>query len=168
MKKDETKNSSAELPFDYGSAFCEGMMRFRDEWNPAAPEFTLDISGKPFTLSDLCALVIGLGGHLPTNALNRLLSEMHNARYTRLKMELADDPSYSTAASCLLRLMNDSRAALRRLDEERFRAPGVKLWGKQGTHKRIRVTRDKRRIALSARKMWRCVRSGRVACSPIA
>ena len=132
MKKDETKNSSAELPFDYGSAFCEGMMRFRDEWNPAAPEFTLDISGKPFTLSDLCALVIGFRGHLPTNALNRLLSEMHNARYTRLKMELADDPSYSTAASCLLTLMNDSRAALRRLDEERFRAPGVKLWGKQG------------------------------------
>ena len=134
MTKDETKNSSGELPLDYRSAFCEGVMRFRDEWNPAAPEFRLDISGKPFTLSDLCGLVVGLGGHLPTNVLNRLLSEMHNARYTRLKVELANDPSYSTAARCLLRLMNDSRAALHRLDEERFRAPGVKLWDKQGTH----------------------------------
>jgi hypothetical protein len=122
------------MPLHYGSAFCEAVMRFRDEWNPAAPEFSLDISGKPFALSDLCGLVVSLGGHLPTNVLNRLLSEMHNARYTRLKMELADDPSYSTAAGCLLRLMNDSRAALHRLDEERFRAPGVKLWDKQGTH----------------------------------
>jgi hypothetical protein len=134
MTNDETNNSSDEVPLDYGSAFCEAVMRFRDEWNPAAPEFILDISGKPFALSDLCGLVVGLGGHLPTNVLNRLLSEMHNARYTRLKTELADDPSYSTAAGCLLRLMNDSRAALHRLDEERFRAPGVKLWDKQGTH----------------------------------
>ena len=134
MTKDETKNSSGELPLDYRSAFCEAVMRFRDEWNPAAPEFRLDISGKPFALSDLCGLVVGLGDHLPTNVLNRLLSEMHNARYTRLKVELADDPSYPTAARCLLRLMNDSRAALHRLDEERFRAPGVKLWDKQGTH----------------------------------
>jgi hypothetical protein len=125
MTNDETNNSFDELPLDYGSAFCEAVMRFRDEWNPAAPEFILDISGKPFALSDLCGLVVGLGGHLPTNVLNRLLSEMHNARYTRLKTELADDPSYSPAAGCLLRLMNDSRAALHRLDEERFRAPGL-------------------------------------------
>jgi hypothetical protein len=134
MTKDETKNSSGEHPVDYASAFCEGVMRFRDEWDPAAPEFSLDIGGKPLALSDLCGLVVGLGGHLPTNVLNRLLSEMHNTRYTRLKMELADDPSYSIAAGSLLSLMNDSRAALQRLDEERFRAPGVKLWDKQGTH----------------------------------
>jgi len=58
MTKDETKNSSSELPLDYGSAFCEGVLRFRDEWNPAAPDFSLDISGKPFTLSDLCGFSI--------------------------------------------------------------------------------------------------------------
>jgi hypothetical protein len=134
MTKDETKSSSGELPLDYGGAFCDGVMRFRDEWNPAAPEFSVDIGGKPFALSDLCRLVRGLGGRLPKDVLNRLLSDMHNARYTRLKTELADDPSYSTAAGCLLMLINDSRAALRRLDEERFRSPGVKLWDKQVTN----------------------------------
>jgi hypothetical protein len=134
MTKDEPKSSSGELSFDYGTAFCDGVMRFRDEWNPAAPEFTVDISGKPLMLSDLCRLVKGVGGHLPKNILNRLLSEMHNARYTRLRTRLADDPSYSTAAGCLLMLINDSRAALKRLDEERFRSPGVKLWDKRGTN----------------------------------
>ena len=133
MTKDESKSSSAELPLDYGGAFCDGVMRFRDEWNPAATEFSVDIGGKRFVLSDLCRLVTSLGGHLPKNVLNRLLSEMHNARYMHLKTELADDPSYSTAASCLLMLINDSRAALRRLDEERFKSPGVKFWDKQGT-----------------------------------
>src|SRR6202034_2099522 len=107
MTKELTRRRSVELSLDYRGAFCEGVMRFRDEWNPAAPEFILDISGKPFALSDLCGLVAGLGGHLPTNVLNRLLSEMHNARHTQAKMELADDPSYSTAADCLLKLIND-------------------------------------------------------------
>jgi hypothetical protein len=132
MMNDETKSSSGELPFGYGGAFCDGVMRFRDEWNPAATEFSVDIGGRAFVLSDLCQLVRGLSGHLPKNVLNRLLSEMHNARYMHLKTELAHDPSYSTAADCLLTLINDSRAALQRLDEERFKTPGVKLWDKQG------------------------------------
>jgi hypothetical protein len=133
MTEDEIKSSSGELPLDYGGAFCDGVMRFRDEWNPAATEFSVDIGGKPFVLSDLCRLVRDLGGHLPRNVLNRLLSEMHNVRYARLKTELAGDPSYSTAAECLLMLINDSKAALQRLDEERFKSPGVKLWDKQGS-----------------------------------
>lgn len=130
MTKDETKRFS-EMSLDYCGAFCEGVMRFRDEWNPAAPELSVDISGNLFVLGDLCRLVKGLGSHVPKNVLNRLLSEMHNARYIRLRTELADDPSYSMAADCLLILMNDSRAALQRLDEERFRSPGVKLWDKR-------------------------------------
>ena len=133
MTKDDAKttvHTSAESPPDYGSAFCEGVMRFRDEWNPAEPEFSVEISGKPFALSDVCGLVGGLGDHLPENVLDRLLSELHDARYTHVKAELANDPSYSTAAGCLLTLMHDSRAALRRL-EERFRTPGVKLWSKR-------------------------------------
>ena len=134
MTKNDTTSSSGEPSLDYRGAFCDGVMRFRDEWNPAAPEFSVDIGGTPFVLSDLCRLVRGLGGHLPKDVLNRLLSEMHNARYMRLKTKLADDPSYSTAAGCLLMLINDSRAALRRLDEERFKSPGVKLWDKQGTN----------------------------------
>jgi hypothetical protein len=134
MPKDETKSDSGELPLDYARAFCDGVMRFRDEWNPAAPELSVDISGEPFALSDLCRLVGGLGGHLPKNVLHRLLSEMHYAQYKRLKARLADDPSYSTAAGCLLKLINDSRAALQRLDEERFKSPGVKLWDKRASN----------------------------------
>jgi hypothetical protein len=132
MMKDEVKSRSRKLPFDYGAAFCDAVMRFRDEWNPAATEFSVDIGGRAFVLSDLCRLVRSLSGHLPKNVLDRLLSEMHNARYMRLKIELASDPSYANAADCLLMLINDSRAALRRLDEERFKSPGVKLWDKQG------------------------------------
>lgn len=124
---------SNELPIEYGGAFCEGVMRFRDEWNPAAPDFSVIINGKPFGLSDLCRLAIGRSGQLPKDVLDRLLSEMHHERYMHLKTQLADDPSYSTAGECLLTLINDSRAALRRLDEERFRSPGVKLWDKLGT-----------------------------------
>ena len=142
MTKDETKRSSGELSLDYRGAFCEGVMRFRDEWNPAAPEFSVEISGKPYMLSDLCRLVRGFGGHLPKDVLIRLLSEMHNARYVRLKTELADDPSYSTAADCLLMLIKESRAALQRLDEERFRSPGVKLWDKRGPDGGPRVMGD--------------------------
>jgi hypothetical protein len=134
MMKNEVKSSSGKLPFDYCGAFCGAVMRFRDEWNPAAAEFSVDIGGRAFVLSDLCRSVGSLGGHLPRNVLDRLLSEMHNARYMRLKIELADDPSYSNAADCLLMLINDSRAALQRLDEERFKSPGVKLWDKQGTN----------------------------------
>jgi hypothetical protein len=137
MTKNETNSSSGQLPLDYGAAFCDGVMRFRDEWNPAATEFSVDIGGKPFLLSDLCRLVRSRSGHLPRNVLNQLLSEMHNIRYERLKTELADDPSYSTAARCLLVLINDSRAALQRLDEERFKSPGVKLWDKQGSNSAI-------------------------------
>jgi hypothetical protein len=132
MTNDETKISSGELSLEYGGAFCDGVMRFRDEWNPAATEFSVNVGGRAFALGDLCRLVRGLSGHLPKNVLNRLLSEMHNARYMRLKIELADDPSYSNAADCLLMLINDSKAALQRLDEERFKSPGVKLWDKQG------------------------------------
>jgi len=134
MTKHETKSSYGELLLDYGGAFCDGVMRFRDEWNPAATEFSVDVGARAFVLSDLCRSVRGLSGHLPKKVLNRLLSEMHNARYMRLKTELADDPSYSNAADCLLMLINDSRAALRRLDEERFKSPGVKLWDKQGAN----------------------------------
>lgn len=134
MTQQKAKSSVGEQPLDYGRAFCDGVMRFRDEWNPAAPEFSVDISGRPFALSDLCRLVRNVGGHLPKDVLNRLLSEMHNARYMQLKTALADDPSYSTAAGCLLMLINDSKAALQRLDEERFRTPGVKLWDKRGTN----------------------------------
>jgi hypothetical protein len=132
MTNDETKSSSGELSLDYGGAFCDGVMRFRDEWNPAATEFSVDAGGMAFALGNLCRLVRGLSGHLPKNVLNRLLSEMHNARYLHLKIELADDPSYLNAADCLLMLINDSKAALQRLDEERFKSPGVKLWDKQG------------------------------------
>jgi hypothetical protein len=106
-------------------------MRFREEWNPATPDFSVNVDGKPFVLSDLCRLVRDVGGHLPTNIIGRLLSEMHNVRYEHLRRRLADDPSYSNAANCLLLLMKDSRAALQRLDEERFRSPGVKLWDKR-------------------------------------
>jgi hypothetical protein len=132
MTKELTRRRSVELSLDYRGAFCEGVMRFRDEWNPAVPEYSVDICGQPFVLSDLCKLVSGLDGHLPNDVCIRLLSEMHNAQFARLKTELADDPSYATAADCLLMLINDSRAALQRLDEERFRSPGVKLWDKRG------------------------------------
>jgi hypothetical protein len=33
MTKDETKSSSGGLPLDYGGAFVDAVMRFRDEWN---------------------------------------------------------------------------------------------------------------------------------------
>jgi hypothetical protein len=131
MKNDEAQSSFRKVPLDYGAAFCDAVMRFRDEWNPAAPEFSVNIGGKPYVLSNLCRLVRGVRGQLPKNVLDRLLSEMHNSRYALLKNELADDPLYSTAADCLLILINDSRAALQRLDEERFRSPGVKLWDKR-------------------------------------
>jgi hypothetical protein len=131
MKTDTAKSDPGELRLDYCGGFCDAVLRLRDEWNPAAPEFSVDINGKPFALSDVCGLVKGVSGHLPKNVLDRLLSEMHSARYMRLKTELVDNPSYSTAADCLLMLINDSKVALRRLDDERFRSPGVKLWDKR-------------------------------------
>lgn len=118
----------AESPSDCAAAFREGVMRFRDEWNPAAPEFGVDINGRHVALSDLCGLVGGLGDRLPETVLDRLLCEIHGARHASLRAELCNDPSYATAAACLLTLMQDSRAALRRLEAERFRTPGVKLW----------------------------------------
>jgi hypothetical protein len=131
MTTDETESISGEPSLDYGGAFCDAVMRFRDEWNPAAPEFSVEICGRPFLLSDLCRLARGVDGHVPRNVLNQLLSEMHAARYTRCKTKLVNNPSYPTAADCLLTLINESRAALQRLDEERFRTPGVKLWDKR-------------------------------------
>jgi hypothetical protein len=132
MTKDKTETISGEPSLDYGSAFCDAVMRFRDEWNPAAPEFSVEIRGRPFLLSDLCRLARGVDGHVPRNVLDRLLLEMHDARYTRCKTELANNPSYPTAADCLSTLINESKAALQRLDEERFRTPGVKLLAKRG------------------------------------
>jgi len=108
-------------------AFCEGAMRFRAEWDPAATEFSINVNGKPFAISDVCKFVVGLDDHLPEDVLDRLLSEMHDPGHAHLKAELTTDPSYSTAAYCLLMLIHDSKAALRRLRDERFRTPGVKF-----------------------------------------
>jgi hypothetical protein len=127
MKHDEAISASRNVSFDYWDAFCDGVRRFRDEWDPAAPDFSVDVSGRRLGLSDLCRVIRGVGGQLPKDVLDRLLSDMHNERYIRRKTELARDPSYSTAADCLLMLITDGRAALRRLDEERFRSPGLKL-----------------------------------------
>jgi hypothetical protein len=83
MTKDKAKSSFGEQPFDYGRAFCDGVMRFRDEWNPATPEFSVDISGRPSALSDLCRLVRNVGGHLPKDVLNRYCQKCQALNYQR-------------------------------------------------------------------------------------
>jgi hypothetical protein len=120
-------DASAASPTDFTRAFCEGVMRFRDEWNPAATEFSVNINGKAFAISDVCKFVEDLHDHLPEAVLDRLLAEMHDPRRAHLKAKLTTYPSYSTAVECVLMLMHDSKAAFRRLRDERFRTCGVKF-----------------------------------------
>ena len=120
-------DASAASLADCTRAFCEGVMRFRDEWNPAASEFSINISGTLFAISDICKFLGGCDDKLPQDVLGRLLCEMHDPRRAPLREELTTDTSYSTAALCLLTLIHDSKEALRRLRDERFRTPGVKF-----------------------------------------
>jgi hypothetical protein len=87
-------------------------------WSAALAEREVSIKGTPYTMSEVCRLVAGFRDPLPHSVFDELLSHMHAEPIER-KFELSRKPSYATAARCLLKLIENRKAAYRRREKMR-------------------------------------------------
>ncbi len=103
------------MGIDEREAFCIAVKIYRSgEWIPGLPNRNkIDINGDPLTLRDICALVAATKDRLPDSIVDDLREHMDD-QYVHLRGELAQDRSYAIGAKCLIELMNEREADLRR------------------------------------------------------
>jgi len=107
------KRSPDPIPNYLREAFSEAVQLFSD-WSPAVSEREVSINGRPFTMRGVCGLVDGYADPIPDSVVAELTTHLQTS-HTALKKQLEKDPSYSTGAKCLRRLISDRQADYRRL-----------------------------------------------------
>ena len=107
------KRSPDPIPNSLREAFRQAVQLFSD-WSPAVSEREVSINGRPFTMSGVCGLVDGYADPIPDGVVAELTTHLQTS-HTALKKQLEKDPSYSTGAKCLRRLIFDRKADYRHL-----------------------------------------------------
>jgi hypothetical protein len=111
--------SSDPIPRQLSKAFHDAVSLF-PIWSVALAEREVTIKGRPYTMSytmsQVCRLVAGFSDPLPHGVFDELLSHMHAIGD---KFELSRKPSYATAARCLLKLIENRKAAYLRREKMR-------------------------------------------------
>src|ERR1700729_104361 len=102
------------IPSYLREAFTEAVEIFVN-WSPAAREREVNINGRRFTMSGVCGLVDGYADPIPHSLVVELTCQMQTG-HAALKDQLARDPSYTTGAKCLRKLISDRKADYRRLN----------------------------------------------------
>jgi len=105
------KRSPDPTPNYLREAFGEAVQLFSD-WSPAVCEREVSINGRPFTMSGVCGLVDGYADPIPDGVVAELTTHLQT---TALKEQLVRDPSYTTGAKCLRRLISNRQADYRHL-----------------------------------------------------
>jgi hypothetical protein len=99
------------MPDDVREAFRDAIRLYVD-WKFDRPERSVSFRRlQQVSLNGVCDLVLSYRNEpLPLNVHDELWNLIDNSRVD-LKVELATDPSYATAARCLDKLIQDHRAA---------------------------------------------------------
>jgi hypothetical protein len=108
------KRLPGPIPNYLREAFAEAIELFSD-WSPATPEREISINGRPFTMSGVCGLVDGYADPIPDSVVVALVTHLQ-PQHTALKKQLAKNPSYTTGAKCLRRLISDRKVDYQRLE----------------------------------------------------
>ncbi len=103
---------SEPIPRELADAFLEIVRIYRDDWTPSIPEREVPIKGMFFSMSAVCRFVSEFGDALPDSVFHELLSCMHAADMD-LQADLGRTRTYSTAARCLLKLIERAKARSR-------------------------------------------------------
>ncbi|HXW48044.1 MAG TPA: hypothetical protein VEK31_01230 [Xanthobacteraceae bacterium] len=107
------KLSPEPIPNYLREAFSEAVQLFSN-WNPALSEREVSVNGRPFTMSGVCGLVDGYADPMSDAVVAELTTHLRTS-HAALKKQLEKDPSYSTGARCLRRLISDRKADYRYL-----------------------------------------------------
>jgi hypothetical protein len=107
--------SSDPIPRQLSEAFHDAVSLF-PIWSAALAEREVTIKGTPYTMSQVCRLVAGFSDPLPHSVFDELLSHVHAIGD---KFEFSRKPSYATAARCLLKLIENRKAAYLRREKMR-------------------------------------------------
>jgi hypothetical protein len=105
------------IPPNYSEAFDRAVRRYSD-WSRDSPELGVTIDGKKFSMSTVCDFVSKYDDPLPDDIFRCLHSYM-SAEHRDLKERLGRTPTYSTAAYCLRKLIEDRKAGYERLQQVR-------------------------------------------------
>lgn len=96
----------------------QGALGKYENWG-GDPEPAISLNKKPVLISGICDLVVAMDikDRMPDEVFRMIHWFMH-AQHQALKQELGQDPSYATAARCLLQLIAEHRElyARQRLD----------------------------------------------------
>jgi hypothetical protein len=105
--------SSSAIPIEWADGFHLAVARFRS-WRPPEPETEISISRRPYSMSMVCDYAMKFKDALPQPVFDGLAASYIKGQDAELRQALDADPSYATAASCLLKLI-----AYRNADYER-------------------------------------------------
>jgi hypothetical protein len=96
------------IPADFSAAFRNAVWLYSG-WMPSLPEPQVRLGNKSHDMSALCGLVDGFRDRLPDDVFDTLMIYMRDIRYTLLRQKIVADQSYTTAARCFLRLIEDRK-----------------------------------------------------------
>ncbi len=89
-------------------AFREAVFRY-ETWLPPAPELEVNVKGASLPMSAVFNLVDGAEDQLPDEVIEKLMTYFRDVRYTLLRQKLFDRKTYSAAARCFVRLIDDRK-----------------------------------------------------------
>jgi hypothetical protein len=100
---------------DYERAFCEAVERYSaGEWSPGRPDHPQIAAGRNrHSTRGICILVLANPRTLPERTIDQLFQTMH-AQHDRLRQGLRELPTYAAGAMCLIELMDEREAAVRK------------------------------------------------------
>jgi hypothetical protein len=98
----EPSSEHPTIPPGRAAAFRDAVRHYSDWRGEAEPVVTFDL--KPALISTVCEAVLPFNDPLPEDVFEKLFSHLHT-EHTVLRMELDTDPTYATAARCLLKLI---------------------------------------------------------------
>jgi hypothetical protein len=102
--REETMNSENRITPELAEAFADAIGQF-SIWTPDTDELLVSIEGKPYTMTGVCGLVQQFrDDKVPANVLHALFGHMHLG-HKDLQEQLTNDPSYATAAVCLMKMI---------------------------------------------------------------
>ena len=94
------------IPNDLSAAFRSAVWLYSD-WMPSLPEPQVMLRSETHDMSAVCGLVDRFRDRLPDDVFDRLMIYMRDMRYTLLRQKIVADQSYTAAARCFLKLIED-------------------------------------------------------------